>query len=99
MCGRNFAEDRIEKHEEVCAKTHNKKRKAFDMTKARVKGTDAAKYVIKGKQNTQSKERIIFLYKFIKYVILGIYLIYPMRYKKTLMLLSFDVNKKIFLII
>ena len=62
MCGRNFAEDRIEKHEEVCAKTHNKKRKAFDMTKARVKGTDAAKYVIKGKQNAQSKERIIFFY-------------------------------------
>ena len=74
MCGRNFAEDRIEKHEEVCSKTHNKKRKAFDMTKARVKGTDAAKYVIKGKQNVQSKERIIFLYKLIKYIILCIHI-------------------------
>ena len=47
MCGRNFAEDRIEKHEEICSKTaaKAKKRKVFDMTKARVKGTDAAKYV------------------------------------------------------
>ena len=46
-CGRNFAEDRIEKHEEICTKTamKAKKRKVFDMTKARVKGTDAAKYV------------------------------------------------------
>ena len=46
-CGRNFADDRIEKHEEICIKTmaKAKKRKVFDMTKARVKGTDAAKYV------------------------------------------------------
>jgi len=44
-CGRNFAEDRIEKHEEICLKTSKKKRKTFDMTKARVKGTDAANYV------------------------------------------------------
>ena len=44
-CGRNFADDRIEKHEEICLKTTAKKRKVFDMTKARVKGTDAAKYV------------------------------------------------------
>jgi len=44
-CQRNFAEDRIEKHEEICLKTSQKKRKTFDMTKARVKGTDAASYV------------------------------------------------------
>merc|ERR1719513_428779 len=44
-CQRNFAEDRIEKHEEICLKTSQKKRKTFDMTKARVKGTDAAGYV------------------------------------------------------
>jgi len=44
-CQRNFAEDRVEKHEEICLKTGQKKRKAFDMTKARVKGTDAAKFV------------------------------------------------------
>ncbi len=62
MCGRNFAEDRIEKHEEVCAKTFNKKRKQFDMTKARVKGTDAAKFVMgKGGRQTAVKERIILI--------------------------------------
>lgn len=44
-CQRNFAEDRVEKHEEICIKTSQKKRKTFDMTKARVKGTDAAKFV------------------------------------------------------
>ena len=57
MCGRNFAEDRIEKHEEICAKTaaKAKKRKVFDMTKARVKGTDAAKYV-KSAAHLEKKE-------------------------------------------
>ena len=71
MCGRNFAEDRIEKHEEVCAKTFNKKRKQFDMTKARVKGTDAAKFVMgKGgvavRQTAPTKERIILIIQIIK---------------------------------
>ena len=57
MCGRNFADDRIEKHEEICAKTADKakKRKVFDMTKARVKGTDAAKYV-KSAAHLEKKE-------------------------------------------
>ena len=50
-CGRNFAEDRIEKHETICTKTTQKKRKPFDMTKKRVQGTDAAPYV--KKQATQ----------------------------------------------
>jgi len=60
-CGRNFAEDRIEKHEEICMKTamKSKKRKVFDMTKARVKGTDAAKYVRSAAQlkNMEAKEQ------------------------------------------
>ena len=57
MCGRNFADDRIEKHEEICSKTAEKakKRKVFDMTKARVKGTDAAKYV-KSAAHLEKKE-------------------------------------------
>ena len=29
--------EKVEKHEEICVKTSQKKRKAFDMTKARVK--------------------------------------------------------------
>ena len=57
MCGRNFADDRIEKHEEICSRTAEKakKRKVFDMTKARVKGTDAAKYV-KSAAHLEKKE-------------------------------------------
>lgn len=36
ICGRNFLEDRIAKHETICSKTAAKKRKIFDSTKARV---------------------------------------------------------------
>lgn len=46
LCGRNFAPDRIEKHESICAKTKTKKRKVFDVTKMRVKGTEAESYVL-----------------------------------------------------
>ena len=55
-CGRNFAEDRIEKHEEICQKTSKKKRKTFDMTKKRVQGTDAESFVLtKGKRGITGK--------------------------------------------
>ena len=46
FCGRNFAADRIEKHETVCQKTKSKKRKVFDVTKMRVKGTEAESFVL-----------------------------------------------------
>lgn len=36
ICGRNFNEDRLEKHEVICKKTKTKKRKVFDVTKQRV---------------------------------------------------------------
>ena len=57
ICQRNFAEDRVEKHEEICKKTQekDKKRKAFDMTKKRVAGTDAAKFV-KSASQLKAKE-------------------------------------------
>lgn len=35
-CGRNFYEERIRKHEGICKKTTNKKRKVFDATTHRV---------------------------------------------------------------
>ena len=55
-CGRNFAEDRIEKHEDICLKTSKKKRKTFDMTKKRVQGTDAESFVLpKGKRGITGK--------------------------------------------
>ena len=46
LCGRSFAPDRIEKHESICAKTKTKKRKVFDITKMRVKGTEAESFVL-----------------------------------------------------
>jgi len=49
-CGRNFADDRIEKHQEICINTSKKKRKAFDMTKKRVQGTEAETFVLKPKR-------------------------------------------------
>ena len=55
-CGRNFAEDRIEKHEDICLKSTKKKRKTFDMTKKRVQGTDAESFVLpKGKRGITGK--------------------------------------------
>ena len=49
ICGRNFAKDRLEVHEKICSKTTQKKRKVFDPTKQRVKGTEAEQYLRKGK--------------------------------------------------
>lgn len=36
ICKRNFADDRIEKHQIICQKTKAKKRKTFDSSKKRV---------------------------------------------------------------
>lgn len=47
FCQRNFNEDRLQKHEAVCGKVAVKKRKIFDASKHRVKGTEAEKYVAK----------------------------------------------------
>ena len=61
-CGRNFVEDRIEKHETICTKTTQKKRKPFDMTKKRVQGTDAAPYVKnQGTQKPSTNSKVSFL--------------------------------------
>ncbi|XP_055903996.1 zinc finger C2HC domain-containing protein 1C isoform X2 [Eupeodes corollae] len=47
LCNRFFNEDRLSKHEEVCEKMAMKKRKIFDASKHRVKGTEAEKYLKK----------------------------------------------------
>lgn len=36
ICKRNFAEDRLEKHQTICQKTKSKKRKIYDASKKRV---------------------------------------------------------------
>ncbi|XP_017082275.2 zinc finger C2HC domain-containing protein 1C [Drosophila eugracilis] len=50
-CGRHFNTDRLEKHEAVCQRMMNTKRKIFDASKQRVEGTEAEKYNKKGKGN------------------------------------------------
>ena len=47
VCGRHFAQDRVEKHESICKKTSTKKRKVFDPTKMRMQGTEAEPYLRK----------------------------------------------------
>lgn len=47
LCGRKFADDRIQKHQDAC-KNAQKKRKVFDPSKMRTEGTEMAKYVSKG---------------------------------------------------
>ncbi|XP_043254897.1 serine/arginine repetitive matrix protein 2-like isoform X2 [Colletes gigas] len=48
ICGRRFAQDRVTLHEQICAKTGQKKRKQFDTVMFRVKGTELEKFVRKG---------------------------------------------------
>ncbi|XP_017784087.1 PREDICTED: uncharacterized protein LOC108567882 isoform X2 [Nicrophorus vespilloides] len=43
-CQRRFASDRIQTHEDICARTGKKKRKAYDATKHRLTGTELEPY-------------------------------------------------------
>ncbi|KAL2915102.1 hypothetical protein HK105_205426 [Polyrhizophydium stewartii] len=47
ICGRKFLAERMERHLVACSKAH-KARKVFDMSSARIKGTDLEKYASKG---------------------------------------------------
>ncbi|XP_018429838.1 PREDICTED: zinc finger C2HC domain-containing protein 1C [Nanorana parkeri] len=50
LCGRSFMVHRLEKHTQVCQKMMNSKRKVFDSSKARAKGTDLEQFLhTKGK--------------------------------------------------
>ncbi|XP_015597996.1 microtubule-associated protein futsch isoform X2 [Cephus cinctus] len=58
ICGRRFAQDRIGLHEQICAKTGQKKRKQFDAMLFRVKGTDLEPFARKGtSKKTDSKNK------------------------------------------
>ncbi|XP_066590178.1 microtubule-associated protein futsch [Prorops nasuta] len=54
-CNRRFAPDRIGLHEDICIKTKQTKRKQFDSTTIRTRGTELEKYV-KRKPNKKSSE-------------------------------------------
>jgi hypothetical protein len=56
ICGRKFTEKALERHSKICAKTVSKKRKTFDSTATRVKGTDA-EYFVKAKENESAEEK------------------------------------------
>lgn len=58
ICGRKFAPDRLAKHEKVCAKTANSKRKVFDTSKHRSLGTDYEKYVLSGKHLEEPEKKV-----------------------------------------
>ncbi|CAB3248654.1 unnamed protein product [Arctia plantaginis] len=47
VCGRHFAPDRLDKHQEICRKSHAKKRKPFDALKHRLAGTEAEPFINK----------------------------------------------------
>uniref|UniRef100_A0A1B0BPL9 C2HC/C3H-type domain-containing protein n=1 Tax=Glossina palpalis gambiensis TaxID=67801 RepID=A0A1B0BPL9_9MUSC len=49
-CQRHFKEDRLDKHEDVCKKMINSKRKIFNATVHRVKGTEAEVYLKKAEK-------------------------------------------------
>ncbi|XP_063804361.1 zinc finger C2HC domain-containing protein 1C [Pseudophryne corroboree] len=50
LCERRFMEHRLEKHSQICKKMQCNKRKVFDSSKARAKGTDLEQYLqTKGK--------------------------------------------------
>ena len=56
ICRRKFRTERIDKHVSVCAKSSTKKRKVFNMSKARKKGTDLEKFTFtKGLSSRQSQ--------------------------------------------
>ncbi|XP_043838073.1 zinc finger C2HC domain-containing protein 1C [Dromiciops gliroides] len=44
-CGRKFLLPRLEKHTNVCSRTQGSKRKVFDSSKARAKGTELEQYL------------------------------------------------------
>jgi zinc-finger of a C2HC-type len=46
ICKRNFAEDRIDKHQTVCQKNKTKKRKVYDASKKRVQVSSTKRQII-----------------------------------------------------
>ena len=46
ICGRKFRLERLDKHVAVCSKATGKRRKVFNMSKVRKKGTDMEKFTV-----------------------------------------------------
>ncbi|XP_011689876.1 PREDICTED: uncharacterized protein LOC105451238 isoform X2 [Wasmannia auropunctata] len=56
-CGRSFAQNRIDLHEQICMKTTTKKRKQFDPVMCRVKGTELEPFVRKSFTNNKRETK------------------------------------------
>ena len=56
-CGRKFAIDRIDKHEQICGKSHNKVMKVFDARKMRLRDTEAAQFASNIDKEPNSKPK------------------------------------------
>jgi hypothetical protein len=56
FCGRKFAQDRISKHQQICAKAKKSRRKTFDAKKHRLNGTEAAAFAKNGEPAKQPKK-------------------------------------------
>ncbi|XP_068156738.1 uncharacterized protein [Drosophila tropicalis] len=55
FCGRHFLTERLDKHEAVCQRTMNTKRKIFDASKQRNVGTENERYVKKTKTGVRTQ--------------------------------------------
>ncbi|KAK9891168.1 hypothetical protein WA026_013485 [Henosepilachna vigintioctopunctata] len=56
-CGRRFAADRVQKHEDVCSKTNKKQRKTYDAFKHRVQGTEIEQFCSGKKKGSKSSKK------------------------------------------
>ncbi|XP_069494154.1 zinc finger C2HC domain-containing protein 1C [Ambystoma mexicanum] len=59
LCGRRFRAERLEKHATACSKMQNTKRKVFDSSKARAKGTDLEPYLYRKNRTNAAQEQQI----------------------------------------
>lgn len=57
ICGRKFAADRIDKHEAICRKSANKKKKVFDTTAKRIADTGAENFISQIKAQKEEKPK------------------------------------------
>eukprot|EP00118_Oscarella_pearsei_P027342 m.311018 g.311018 ORF g.311018 m.311018 type:complete len:398 (+) comp58150_c0_seq1:73-1266(+) len=56
ICSRKFASDRLEKHTKICSRTNQKKRKVFNSSKMRVRGTELEQFRPINKSRLPEKE-------------------------------------------
>lgn len=56
VCERNFAQDRISLHEQICKKTTQKRRKQYDISAHRLQGTELEGFATTKAPNKRASE-------------------------------------------